>query len=98
MAEAAYQGRIYRKKCQKFCSGRKKNVDWLNGTGKVVSSGYLVVQDNLVGVAHADIPDGDVGILHTVGVFSLPKEAEALTPRQTGVFQSRCSPTGNEIR
>ncbi|WP_320728287.1 DUF2190 family protein [Enterobacter ludwigii] len=56
-----------------------KNVEWVNGTGKAVASGDLVVQENLVGVAHADIPDGSVGILHTTGVFSLPKEAEALT-------------------
>lgn len=53
-------------------------VEWVNGTGKTLASGDLVVQDNLVGVAHADIPDGAVGILHTTGVFSLPKEAEAL--------------------
>ena len=74
MAEAAYQApHLPEKKMSKNFVQDGKNVDWLNGTGKVVSSGYLVVQDNLVGVAHADIPDGDVGILHTVGVFSLPK-------------------------
>ena len=89
MAEAAYQApHLPEKKMSKNFVQDGKNVDWLNGTGKAVSSGDLVVQDNLVGVAHADIPDGDVGILHTVGVFSLPKEAEALTQGKLVYFKA----------
>ncbi|GAB1638051.1 membrane protein [Escherichia coli] len=80
MAEAAHLApHLPEKKMSKNFVQDGKNVDWVNETGKAVSSGDLVIQDNLVGVAHADIPDGEAGILHTTGVFSLPKEAEALT-------------------
>lgn len=65
-----------------------KTVEWVNGTGKTVLSGELVVQDNLTGVAHADIPDGTAGVLHTAGVFSLPKETEALTQGKLAYFKA----------
>ncbi len=74
----------------------------MNGTGKTVLSGELVVQDNLTGVAHADIPDGTVGVLHTAGVFSLPKEAEALTQGKLAYFKAdtatlTATKTGNTL-
>ncbi|CAD6112053.1 hypothetical membrane protein from phage origin [Escherichia coli] len=79
-----------------------KTVEWVNGTGKTVLSGELVVQDNLTGVAHADIPDGTVGVLHTAGVFSLPKEAEALTQGKLAYFKAdtatlTATKTGNTL-
>ncbi|EIL1426217.1 DUF2190 family protein [Escherichia coli] len=79
-----------------------KTVEWVNGTGKTVLSGELIVQDNLTGVAHADIPDGTVGVLHTAGVFSLPKEAEALTQGKLAYFKAdtatlTATKTGNTL-
>ncbi|EMK8764511.1 DUF2190 family protein [Escherichia coli] len=65
-----------------------KTVEWVNGTGKAVLSGDLVVQDNLIGVAHADIPEDASGVLHTTGVFSLPKEAEAMTQGKLVYFKA----------
>ncbi|WP_059258974.1 DUF2190 family protein [Escherichia albertii] len=54
-------------------------VEWVNDSGKTVLSGELVVKENLIGVAHADIPQDGTGVLHTTGIFALPKEAEELT-------------------
>lgn len=47
---------------------------WTNSTGSDVDSGDLVDLTNLVGVAQGDIDNGDSGILHVKGVFSLPKD------------------------
>ncbi|EBW9943341.1 hypothetical protein DQS39_24600 [Salmonella enterica subsp. enterica serovar Give] len=89
MAEAArLVPHLPEKKMSKNFVQDGNNVEWVNGTGKTVASGALVAQDNLVGVAHADIPDGDAGILHTTGVFSLPKEAEALTQGKLVYFKA----------
>ncbi|EJI9010420.1 DUF2190 family protein [Escherichia albertii] len=63
-------------------------VEWVNDSGKSVLSGELVVKDNLIGVAHADIPQDDTGVLHTMGIFALPKEAEALTQGKQVYFKS----------
>lgn len=53
-------------------------MDWSNSTGKDVVSGQAVAVGGIAGVAHADIPDGSSGVLHTVGVWILPKvEADA---------------------
>ena len=48
-------------------------MDWSNSTGKAVLSGQAVPVGAMAGVAHADIPDGGSGVLHTVGVWILPK-------------------------
>ena len=40
-------------------------VEWVNDSGKTVVSGELVVKDNLVGVAHADISQGSTGVLRS---------------------------------
>lgn len=48
-------------------------MDWSNSTGKDVKSGEPVAVGQFMGVAHGDIPDGGEGVLHTTGVFVLPK-------------------------
>ncbi|MFU8706507.1 DUF2190 family protein [Klebsiella aerogenes] len=48
-------------------------MDWSNSTGKDVKSGEPVAVGQFMGVAHGDIPDGGQGVLHTMGVFVLPK-------------------------
>ncbi|HBC7448642.1 DUF2190 family protein [Serratia marcescens] len=51
-------------------------LDWHNTTAETVLSGQPVAVGGLVGVAHNDIPAGLWGVLHTVGVFVLPKVAD----------------------
>lgn len=41
------------------------------------TSGQLVIEGNLVGVAVADIASGEVGAISTEGVFALAKESAA---------------------
>lgn len=52
-----------------------KVIEWLNGTGATVKSGDVVVIGALIGVAVADIIDGDTGSVDLSGVFELPKLA-----------------------
>jgi len=58
-------------------------LDYLNETDNDILSGDSVVVADLVGVAHADIPAGLWGVLHTAGVFLLPKAAEEIIAGQT---------------
>jgi predicted RecA/RadA family phage recombinase len=71
-----------------FCLERKmaKNyqqdgstLDFQNTGATDIHSGDAVLSGALVGVAHDDIPAGLWGVLHTTGVFVLPKAAEAVT-------------------
>ena len=41
--------------------------------GSDVTAGDVVVQEDLIGIAVNDIPDGRLGALTTEGVFELPK-------------------------
>nr|SAY44346.1 Uncharacterised protein [Serratia marcescens] len=51
-------------------------LDYENTSAKLIESGQPVAVGGIVGVAHADIPAGSWGVLHTVGVFVLPKVAD----------------------
>lgn len=57
-------------------------LDWTNITGKAVSSGDAVEVGGIVGVAHEDIAKGNAGVLHTTGVWVLPKANVAITAGQ----------------
>lgn len=57
-------------------------LDYLNAGADDILSGALVVAGGLAGVAHDTIPAGAWGVLHTAGVFVLPKAAEAVTVGQ----------------
>lgn len=57
-------------------------LDFQNTGATDIHSGDAVLSGALVGVAHDDIPAGLWGVLHTSGVFVLPKAAEAVTVGQ----------------
>ncbi|ROC91585.1 DUF2190 family protein [Enterobacter hormaechei] len=57
-------------------------LDFQNTGATDIHSGEAVLSGALVGVAHDDIPAGLWGVLHTTGVFVLPKAAEAVTVGQ----------------
>jgi predicted RecA/RadA family phage recombinase len=57
-------------------------LDFLNAGAAAILSGEPVAVGALVGVAHDAIPPGEWGVLHTTGVFVLPKAAEAVTTGQ----------------
>jgi predicted RecA/RadA family phage recombinase len=52
---------------------------WTNDSGALVVSGQPVAVGGIVGVAHDNITAGETGVLHTSGVFELPKAADAVT-------------------
>lgn len=55
-----------------------RTMDYLNETAALIKSGDAVAVGRMVGVAHADIPVGETGVLHTVGVFTLLKAPIAI--------------------
>lgn len=57
-------------------------LDFLNSGAETILSGESVAAGTLVGVAHGDISPGEWGVLHTTGVFTLPKAAEAVAVGQ----------------
>lgn len=58
-----------------------KTINWTNG-GSAVTSGAVVVigsnGDAMLGVAHDDIANGAVGVVHIEGVFSVAKVSAAV--------------------
>jgi predicted RecA/RadA family phage recombinase len=54
-----------------------ETLSYANATGKKIEAGDAVVFGGRLGVAAADIEDGDVGALHVTGVFRLPKGNQA---------------------
>lgn len=50
-----------------------KTLNYANGTGADIASGDVVVVGTLLCVAAVDIANGGSGILHTGGVYDLPK-------------------------
>lgn len=56
-----------------------KSIDYVNGTGALISGGALIVFGVLFGVAVADIPDTETGAVELQGVFELPKAAGVIT-------------------
>lgn len=58
-------------------------LDYLNKGKATVAAGSALAVGDLTGVAHDDILPGMTGVLHTRGVFILPKAAEAITQGQT---------------
>jgi len=59
-----------------------RTIDYQNTGETEIQSGEAVVVGALVGVAHDDILAGLWGVLHTAGVFVLPKAAEAVVTGQ----------------
>ena len=63
-----------------------RTIDFENAGAEDIQSGDAVLSGGLVGVAHDMIPAGSWGVLHTAGVFVLPKAAEAVTLGQKLYF------------
>ncbi|MEY8396177.1 DUF2190 family protein [Lachnospiraceae bacterium 45-P1] len=53
---------------------RGESLDYLNGTGADIPANTVVIFGNRIGVAGTDIPAGENGTLHVVGVFEFPKK------------------------
>ena len=54
---------------------RGETLDYVNGTGTLIPAGtVLAVGSKHIGVAGTDIPDGETGSVHVVGVFEIPKK------------------------
>jgi len=54
-------------------------LDYPNTSGATITAGTPVAATDVVGVVHEDIADGSTGVLHTCGVFTLPKVTGAIT-------------------
>lgn len=57
-------------------------IDFTNTGKESLKAGAVVMVGDLAGVAHDDILPGMTGVLHTRGVFILPKAAEAVKQGQ----------------
>jgi len=53
-------------------------IQYANGTGSAVSSDDVVNMNGVLGVALADIPDGETGSVRINGVFRMPKASAAV--------------------
>lgn len=53
-------------------------IDFTNGSGSTITSGSPVVVGSLLGVAIADIADGETGAVDLDGVYVLPKASAAV--------------------
>ncbi len=57
---------------------RGEAIDFENGTGAKIEALDLVAVGGHVGVAAADIENGEIGGLHMTGIFEVPKDAAAI--------------------
>lgn len=56
---------------------RGEALDYTNGTEETIKAGVIVPVGTRIGVAGCDIPPGQVGSLHMVGVFRIAKTGTA---------------------
>ena len=54
---------------------RGEALDYQNTTEALIPAGTVVLLGKRIGVAGGDIHPGEVGALHMVGVFEIPKKA-----------------------
>lgn len=85
------------------------SLKWTNSTGVAVASGQAVVVGDILCVTEGAYASNEVGVVHTRGVFALPKKQEAMAQGKKvywdadgnphgGVTGSGCltlTPTGN---
>ena len=57
---------------------RGESLDYINETEELIEAGDIVVMGGFVGVAGMNIRPGAVGSLHVMGVYAVPKGAEAV--------------------
>jgi len=53
-------------------------IDYTNGSGSSITSGTVIKMGNILGVAVADIADGEQGSVAIEGVFTGPKVSAAV--------------------
>jgi predicted RecA/RadA family phage recombinase len=53
-------------------------IDYANGTGSDIAADDVVKVSGVLGVALADIPDGESGSVRIKGIFRLPKVSAAV--------------------
>ncbi len=54
---------------------RGESLDYKNEGSALIEAGDVVVIDQRIGIAGADIPVGEVGAIEVCGVFTMPKTA-----------------------
>lgn len=66
---------------------RGEALDYQNTTEAMIPAGTVILLGKRMGVAGGDIQPGEVGALHMVGVFEIPKKASvALAAGDNVVF------------
>lgn len=58
---------------------RGETIDYKNETANTIELDSVVSLGTRIAVAGDNIASGEIGALHTVGVFSIPKAAEEIT-------------------
>ncbi len=69
-----------------------ESLDYLNSSGAKIEANTVIAYGARIGIAGADIPNGEVGALIVKGVFELPKDygdsGKALTAGQAVYWDS----------
>ncbi|HET7655751.1 MAG TPA: DUF2190 family protein [Luteimonas sp.] len=53
-------------------------VNYTNGSGSTIAAGAVVAMSHCLGIAIADIPDGETGAVKITGKFTVPKVSAAV--------------------
>ncbi|MGE4193083.1 MAG: DUF2190 family protein [Pseudodesulfovibrio sp.] len=69
-------------------------MPYANGTGSTIKSGTMVLVGVRLGVAVADIANGDTGYLAMTGVHALPKATGAITQGAAVYYDADGDPLG----
>ncbi|OYO76214.1 putative RecA/RadA family phage recombinase [Lachnotalea glycerini] len=52
---------------------RGESLDYKNTTGEMIQADTIVTLDTRIGIAGKDIGNNEIGSLHVVGVYEMPK-------------------------
>ncbi len=53
---------------------RGEAIDYVNPTENMIPANTVVILGKRIGIAGTDIPAGETGSLHMIGVFTIPKK------------------------
>ena len=65
---------------------RGDSIEYVNATNADIEYGSVVSLGTRIGIAGGNIPAGEVGALHIVGVFELPKAASVEIAQGAAVY------------
>lgn len=65
---------------------RGESLDYLNSTDKAIEAGTIIPLVSRIGVAGATIEPGELGSIHVIGVFEVPKSSKAEITMGTLVY------------